>query len=117
MRTKDTVATVVDLGVPTQDLCASSNDVHQQDETPAEEGRMLFRDSEHPPSSPPGSGDAAMPVQEQENGPKPVKRNKLVFKNRWLISVDVVAALRRAGVNCDIIIPPLYVETPGQTKH
>jgi hypothetical protein len=34
------------------------------------------------------------------------KRNKLVHKNRWLISVNVVAALRRAGVDCDIVVPP-----------
>ncbi len=33
------------------------------------------------------------------------KQNKLVFKNRWLVARDVVAALQRAGVSCDIIIP------------
>jgi hypothetical protein len=32
------------------------------------------------------------------------KRNKLSFKDRWLISVNVVAALRRAGVVCDIVV-------------
>ncbi len=33
------------------------------------------------------------------------KQNKLVYKNRWLVARDVVAALRRAGIRCDIIIP------------
>ena len=36
---------------------------------------------------------------------RPPKRNKLVYKDRWLISVNIVAALRRAGVVCDIIAP------------
>lgn len=31
--------------------------------------------------------------------------NKLLQKNRWLISRDIVAHLRRAGVDCNIIIP------------
>jgi len=30
--------------------------------------------------------------------------NKPVYKNRWLISADVVAALKRAGIECNIII-------------
>ena len=34
----------------------------------------------------------------------PDRRNKLCYKNRWLISVDVVAALRRAGIECDIVV-------------
>ena len=33
------------------------------------------------------------------------KSNKLKYKNRWLISRDVVAHLRRAGVVCNIIVP------------
>jgi hypothetical protein len=33
------------------------------------------------------------------------KRNRLHYKHRWLISANVVAALRRAGVDCDIIVP------------
>jgi hypothetical protein len=32
------------------------------------------------------------------------KRNKLFYKHRWLISRNVVIALRRAGVVCDIIV-------------
>ncbi len=78
---------------------------------------MLFREYEQRPESSPGLSDATAPVREQEHGPKPIKRNKLVFKNRWLISVDIVAALRRAGVTCDIVLPALYVETPGLTRH
>jgi hypothetical protein len=35
----------------------------------------------------------------------PPRRNKLSYKDRWLISRDVVAALRRAGVACNIIVP------------
>ena len=52
-----------------------------------------------------------------ELGPGARKRSKLVHKNRWLISVDIVAALRRAGVNCDIVMPLLYVDVPGSTRH
>jgi hypothetical protein len=33
------------------------------------------------------------------------KRNKLSYKNRWLISCHLVKALRRAGVVCDIVVP------------
>jgi hypothetical protein len=33
------------------------------------------------------------------------RTNKLVYKNRWLISRDVVAHLKRAGVDCNIIVP------------
>ena len=32
------------------------------------------------------------------------KRNKLVYKNRWLLSQHLVIALRRAGVVCDIVV-------------
>src|SRR5262245_16511870 len=31
---------------------------------------------------------------------KPPKRNKLLYKNRWLISPNIVNALGRAGVEC-----------------
>jgi len=40
--------------------------------------------------------------------------SKLAHKNRWLISVDVVAALARAGVVCDILVPG---GTPWREKH
>jgi hypothetical protein len=33
------------------------------------------------------------------------KRNKLSYKNRWLISPNIVNALRRAGVECNILVP------------
>jgi hypothetical protein len=36
---------------------------------------------------------------------KRARPNKLVYKDRWLISCDVVAALRRAGVICSIVVP------------
>jgi hypothetical protein len=42
------------------------------------------------------------------NSAEPQRRptsNKLKYKNRWLISRDVVAHLRRAGVVCNIVIP------------
>ena len=41
----------------------------------------------------------------QRKQKKQPKRSKLHYKNRWLISVNVVAALRRAGIDCDIIAP------------
>jgi hypothetical protein len=39
------------------------------------------------------------------------KSNKLKYKNRWLISRDVVAHLRRAGVVCNIIVPERIAPT------
>ena len=55
---------------------------------------------------------SARPETAREPGPvaqrrrkRPPKRNKLVYKDRWLISVNIVAALRRAGIVCDIIAP------------
>jgi hypothetical protein len=33
------------------------------------------------------------------------EHNKLVYKNRWLISRHLIIALRRAGVVCDIVVP------------
>lgn len=50
-------------------------------------------------------------------GARTFPRNKLAFKNRWLISVDIVAALRRAGVICDIVLPALYQEPSDSTWH
>jgi hypothetical protein len=38
-------------------------------------------------------------------GPQVWKRNKLFYKHRWLVSANVVAALRRAGVDCNIVVP------------
>jgi len=38
-------------------------------------------------------------------GKRRPKRSKLFYKHRWLVSVDVVTALRRAGVVCDIVVP------------
>jgi hypothetical protein len=48
------------------------------------------------------------------------KRNKLSYKNRWLISRHLVMHLQRAGVVCDIIVPenielpPDGVMSPGE---
>jgi hypothetical protein len=42
------------------------------------------------------------------NSTEPQRRptsNKLKYKNRWLISRDMVAHLRRAGVDCNIVVP------------
>jgi hypothetical protein len=41
------------------------------------------------------------------------KRNKLIYKNRWLISQHVVIALRRAGVVCDIVVPDQCANVAG----
>jgi hypothetical protein len=41
--------------------------------------------------------------------------SKLRHKNRWLISRDVVAHLRRAGVVCNIVVPDRSIGTsPGE---
>jgi hypothetical protein len=48
---------------------------------------------------------AAAPPEATPPRRKRPKRNKLSFKNRWLVAADVFAALRRAGVACDIIVP------------
>jgi hypothetical protein len=45
------------------------------------------------------------PMVAKRARPKRPKRNKLFYKHRWLISRDVVAALRRAGVVCGIVVP------------
>jgi hypothetical protein len=47
----------------------------------------------------------------RQQGRRP-RRNKLVYKNRWLLSVNIVAALRRAGVACDIIVPSEVAPAP-----
>jgi hypothetical protein len=44
-----------------------------------------------------------MKVTSREARARP-KRNKLFFKNRWLLSQHLVIALRRAGVECDIVV-------------
>jgi hypothetical protein len=41
----------------------------------------------------------------KEEWRKPPKRNKLLYKNRWLLSRHLVAHLRRAGIVCNIIVP------------
>jgi hypothetical protein len=41
----------------------------------------------------------------KEEPEKPPNRNKLHYKNRWLISRHLVTHLRRAGVVCNIIVP------------
>jgi hypothetical protein len=45
------------------------------------------------------------PVTGERKARKRPKRNKLFFKNRWLLSQHLVIALRRAGVVCDIVVP------------
>jgi hypothetical protein len=49
------------------------------------------------------TGEAGTLAQRRHD--RPPRRNKLVYKNRWLISVNIIASLRRAGVVCDIIAP------------
>jgi hypothetical protein len=56
--------------------------------------------------------DAGVPAPETVRPDRRERRkhNKLVYKDRWLISCDVVAALRRAGVICNIMV----VDEEGQ---
>jgi hypothetical protein len=44
-------------------------------------------------------------VKGKAAGPQRRPTSKLRHKNRWLISRDIVAHLRRAGVACNIIVP------------
>ena len=44
------------------------------------------------------------PATDQRKARVHPKRNKLFYKNRWLISRHLVIALRRAGVVCDIVV-------------
>jgi hypothetical protein len=59
------------------------------------------------PDARPRGGDAVAPppLAARASKRKAPRRNKLLHKNRWLISVDIVASLGRAGVDCDILIP------------
>jgi len=57
------------------------------------------------PIEPPPHAAGQLPVVVTYARPKRPKRNKLFYKHRWLISRDVVAALRRAGVVCEIVVP------------
>jgi hypothetical protein len=49
-----------------------------------------------------GHSDVRKAESQQRRRPK---SHKLSYKNRWLISRDIVAHLRRAGVVCNIIVP------------
>ena len=62
----------------------------------AEARRLLARIAERSPSNP---IDARKPMRP--------KRSRLSYKHRWLVARDVVVALRRAGVDCNIVVPPL----------
>lgn len=53
----------------------------------------------------------------QQSTVPPPKRNRLFYKNRWLISRDMVASLRRAGVECDIVVPALRGYDPTLLRH
>lgn len=60
----------------------------------AEARRLLERMTEHPASPP---SEVREPIRP--------RRNKLFYKHRWLISANMIAALRRAGVDCNIVLP------------
>jgi hypothetical protein len=76
---------------------------------------MLFRNPQQERAVPTVAPHPRAPAPPRES--RTFRRNKLAFKNRWLISVDVVAALRRAGVVCDIVLPPLYLDPACSTRH
>jgi hypothetical protein len=113
--TKEAVAIAPEQSAGNQDLYAGSREPLLQTRIRTEEDGMLFRAPQQDRVVPPGSPLAEAPFSAP--GLTRFRRNKLAFKNRWLISVDVVAALRRAGVVCDIVLPPLYFDTATSTRH
>ncbi len=110
--TKETVAAATKPCTGNQELSASSKEPRLHTRPLKEEARMLLRE---PPrrATTLRQSLTAMPAPTGRSS----RRTKLAYKNRWLISVDVVAALRRAGVDCDILLPQLYLDTPGLTQH
>jgi hypothetical protein len=111
----DTIATAKALGVRPAQPQIPSDLTYRYAKPPAGAYTTPNPLGQHMLEAHTGSPQSAISIREPSR--KPSQRNKLVFKNRWLISVDVVAALRRAGVACDIVLPALYVDAPGLTKH
>jgi hypothetical protein len=87
-----------------RDFVAHSKTLRAKVEDDVRQSRRQVADAPRPVERKPGdTGEAGTLAQRRHN--RPPKRNKLVYKNRWLISVNIVASLRRAGVACDIIAP------------
>jgi hypothetical protein len=87
-----------------RDLVAHSKTLRAKVEDDVRQSRRQVADAPRPVERKPGdTGEAGTLAQRRHN--RPPKRNKLVYKNRWLISVNIIASLRRAGVVCDIIAP------------
>jgi len=113
--TKNPIATAKEPYAYSQDLCTSVREENRQRRDPVEEFGPLVDQGEQPMEARATLPEPTVSIP-RSRAPTP-KRSKLAFKNRWLISVDVVAALRRAGVNCDIVIPAFYVDAAGLTRH
>jgi hypothetical protein len=67
--------------------------------------RIILRKSETAEISRASEDGPAGPATSERKLRVRPKRNKLSYKNRWLISRHLVIALRRAGVVCDIVVP------------
>jgi len=65
------------------------------------------------------NGFESMQIQDQRKAQKPRKRNKLFYKNRWLLARHLVLALQRAGVDCNIIVPDheMQSQSPESRQH
>jgi len=113
--TKNPIATAKVLYAYSHDLGTSVQEETRQGRNPIEEFGPLVDQQEQPMEARATLPEPAVSLPRPRT-PTP-RRSKLSFKNRWLISVDVVAALRRAGVTCDIVIPALYADMPGLTRH
>jgi hypothetical protein len=84
---------------------AQSDTGRSEIEAEAERSRELMAGARPILQHRPGDAGTPGPVPQRKQKRRP-KQNKLVYKNRWLISINIVAALRRAGVICDIVTPP-----------
>lgn len=98
------------------ELVAQSEELVEHSHSQLAQCGRLIEQCDPVASGPPHPGQDTIKLPAISAAP-PRKRNKLRFKNRWLISADIVAALRRAGVDCNITIPKLYDEDLGQTRH
>src|SRR5208337_4865334 len=106
------------------DRTATAKSLILRQKRPPAGSRERFAHGQDAMRTPPAVGgrdptgrEAGVAAGQQTARINPPRRNKLAFKNRWLISVDIIAALRRAGVICDIVVPVLYADAPGLTRH
>ena len=91
-----TIARTTVLVAQSRRTIAALNVVLRESQEARARSRQLFSSMEH--EAPPEMAAA----REQRSRRK---RSKLFYKHRWLVSANMIVALRRAGVVCDIVLP------------